>query len=86
MLFKLQKILPRPTLTIYKSFIKPHLEYGDTTYDQAYNNYYDQKVEAIQYNFALVITGTIWGASGENLDHELSQEFLENRRWYRKRC
>ena len=38
LLRKLQNILPRPALlTIYKSFIKPHLDYGDITYDQAYN-------------------------------------------------
>ena len=31
LLQKLQTILPRPTLlTIYKAFIRPHLDYGDT--------------------------------------------------------
>ena len=34
---KLQAALPRPSLvTIYKAFIRPHLEYGDIIYDQAY--------------------------------------------------
>ena len=34
LLRKLKKILARPTLiTINKSFIKPHLDYGDIIYD-----------------------------------------------------
>ena len=35
---KVQNILPRSArLTIYKSFIRPHLDYGDIIYDRAYN-------------------------------------------------
>ena len=38
LLRKLHHILPRsPLLTIYKSFIRPHLDYGNIIYDQAYN-------------------------------------------------
>ena len=38
LLRKLHNILPRPALlTIYKSFIRPHLDYGDIIYDQTYN-------------------------------------------------
>ena len=34
LLWKLQTIPPKPTLlTIYKAFIRPHLDYGDTIYD-----------------------------------------------------
>ena len=37
LLRKLHHILPRsPLLTIYKSFIRLHLDYGDIIYDQAY--------------------------------------------------
>ena len=50
-------------MTIYKSFIRPHLDYGDVTYDQAYNASFQQKVESIQYNAALAITGAIRGIS-----------------------
>ena len=61
---KLQTILPRPTLlTIYKAFIRPHLDYGETIYDQAFNDSSHQKLEAIQYNAALAITGAIRGTS-----------------------
>ena len=35
---KLHSILPRHSLlTIYKSFIRPHLDYGDIIYDQPNN-------------------------------------------------
>ena len=63
LLRKLQKILPRPPLiTIYKSFIRPHVDYGDIIYNQVYNVSFHQKVESIQYN-ALAITGAIRGTS-----------------------
>ena len=63
LLRKLQKILPRPPLiTIYKSFIRPHVDYGDIIYNQVYNVSFHQKIESIQYN-ALAITGAIRGTS-----------------------
>ena len=73
-------------LTIYKSFIRPHLDYGDIIYDQAYNVSFYQKLESIQYNSALVITGAIRGTSAEKIYNELGLETLEKRRWYRKLC
>ena len=73
-------------LTIYKSFIRPHLDYGDIIYDQAYNVSFHQKLESIQYNSALAITGAIRGASAEKLYNEVGLETLEKRRWYRKLC
>ena len=45
---KLQNILSRSALlTIYKSFIRPHLDYDDIIYDQAYNASYHQKLELL---------------------------------------
>ena len=39
LLRKPQNNLPRAALiTIYKSFVRPHLDYGDILYDQAFNN------------------------------------------------
>ena len=39
LLRKLQKILTRTQLlTIYTSFIRRHLDYGDIIYDKAYNS------------------------------------------------
>ena len=87
LLRKLQKILTRaPLLTIYKSFIRPHLDYGDIIYDKAYNSSFHQNLEKIQYNSALAITGAIRGTSKEKLYQELGLESLEKRRWYRKLC
>ena len=38
LLRKFQQILSRQSLiTIYKSFIRPHLDYGDIVYDRAFN-------------------------------------------------
>ena len=79
--------MPRsPLLTIYKSFIRPHLDYGDIIYDQAYNAYFHQKLDSIQYNAALPIVGAIRGTSKEKLYNEPGLEALEKRRWYRKLC
>ena len=87
LLLKLQNVLPRrPLLTIYKSFIRPHLDYGDVIYDQRYNNSFHQELESIQYNAALAITGTIRGSSREKLCQELDLESLRQRRWFRKFC
>ena len=83
----MQHILPRePLLTFYKSFVRPHLDYGDVIYDQHYNNSFHQKLESIQYNAALAITGAIRGSSREKLYQELGLESLKQRRWFRKLC
>ena len=48
LLRKLQAVLPRPSLvTIYKVFVRPHLDYGDIIYDRAYNESLHQKFESI---------------------------------------
>ena len=39
-------ILPRDSLvTLYKSFIRPHLDYGDVIYDQPNNDSFTDKIE-----------------------------------------
>ena len=77
LLRKLQNSLPRPSLlTIYKSFIRPQLDYGDIIYDQVYNASFQQKVESIKYNAALAITRPIGGTSKEKLFEELGLESL----------
>ena len=82
LLRKLQSILPRePLLTIYKSFVRPHLDYRDVIYDQHYNNSFRQKLESIQYNAVLALTGAIRGSSREILYQELGLESLKQRRW-----
>ena len=78
LLQKLQTILPRPTLlTIYKAFIRPHLDHGDTIYDQAYNDSFHQKLESIQYNAVFAITEASRGTSSEKLYQKLGLESLQ---------
>ena len=68
-------------LTICKSFIRPHLDYGDITYDQAYTVSFHQKIKYVQYNSALGITGAIRGTSKEKLYQEPGLKTLAKRRW-----
>ena len=87
LLRELQTLLPRvPLITIYKSFIRPHLDYGDMIYDQTFNMLFQQKMETIQYNAALAITSVVRDSSREKLYQELGLETLHQRSWYRKRC
>ena len=59
LLRKFQQILPRQSLiTIYKSFIRPHLDYGDIVYDRAFN-------ESFHIKNLPAITGAIRGTSSE---------------------
>ena len=44
LLRKLQTLLPRaPLIAIYKSFIRPHLDYGDMIFDQTFKMLFLQK-------------------------------------------
>ena len=85
LLRKLHNLLPRSALiTIYKAFVRPYLDYGDILYDQAYNMSFHHKLESIQYNACLAITGAIRGTSKEKLYQELGLESLQLRCWHRK--
>ena len=65
---RLYNFLPRATLVnIYKTFVRPHLDYGDVIYDNCSNETFCQMIESVQYNAALAITGAIRGSSLEKL-------------------
>ena len=66
-------------LTIFKSFVRSHLYYGDVIYDQSFNNTFHQKMESIRYNTALAIAGAIRGSSRENIYQKLGLESLQQR-------
>ena len=84
---KLRNFLPRPSLLqIYKLFVRPHLDYGDIIYDKAFIGSFQKKLETIQYNAALAITGAIRGPSREKVYSEPGLESLQDIRWYRKLC
>ena len=73
-------------MTIYKAFVRPHLDYGVIIYDEAYNETFHQKRWSVQYNSCLALLGAIRWSSRENLYHELGLKSLLCRRWYRKLC
>ena len=53
----MQTIFPRNgLLTIYKSFIRPILNYADVIYDHTSNASFSKKIESVQYNLAVAIT------------------------------
>ena len=84
---KLAHILPRQSLlTIYKSFIRPHLDYGDIVYDQPNNENFCNTIKKVQYNSALAITGAIKSTSQCKIYNELGIESLKFRRWFRRLC
>ena len=61
-------------ITIHKTFIRPHLDYGDVLH------------ESIQYNACLALTGATKGTSKEKIYQELGLESRRDRRWCRKLC
>ena len=78
LLRKLQCLIPGSALlTVYKNFVRPHLDYGDTIYEKAYNSSFHQKIESAQYNTCLAIIGAIRGTSKEKLYDELGLESLQ---------
>ena len=45
---KLSNVLPRKYLiTIYKYFVRPHLDYSDLFYDQPNNKIFSQQIECV---------------------------------------
>ena len=60
--------------------------YGDIIYDQTFNESFHQRIESIQYNAAVAITGAIRGTSSKKFYQELGLESLRSRRWLRKLC
>ena len=83
---KLNTLPRKALLTLYKSFVRPHLDYGDIIYDQPNNESFCNKLETVQYNAALAITGSIQGTSKVKLYKELGLESLKSRRWFRRLC
>ena len=75
----MQNLIPRTALiTIYEAFITPHLDYRDIFYDQLYDMSFQQKLESIQYNACLIMTGAIRGTS-KKLYRGLDLESLQLR-------
>ena len=72
--------MPRSALlTIYKLFVRPHLDYSDVIYDNTYIDSFHSKLKAYQYDAALLLTGAIKGSSGKKLYEELGLQTLYKR-------
>ena len=81
---KLSLILSRKSLTIYKSFVRPNLDYADIIYDKPLNELLKSKIEMVQYNAALIIAGAFKGTSPDKIYQELGLESLADQRWTKK--
>ena len=85
LIHKLRNFWTRSSLLLtYKSFVRPHINYGYIIYDKAFIESFQKKLGSIQYNVALVITGDIGGTSREKIYSELGLESLQGRRCYTK--
>ena len=82
---KLSISFPRDgLLRIYKTFIRPHLDYADIIYDKPNNASFKNKIESVQYRACIAIIGAIQGTSRERLYRKLGLESLTDRRWIQK--
>ena len=91
----LSKYLPLKTLDqMYKMFIRPHLDYGDVIFHIPHTqSLFDssislhplmERMEQVQYQAALAITGCWHGSNRAKLYEELGWETLSDRRWSRR--
>ena len=79
-LLRKMNALPRKALlTLYKSFVRPYLDYGDIIHDQPKNESFCNNLETVQYNAALAITRSTLGTSKVKLYQDLGLELLKSR-------
>ena len=64
-------------MTMYKVFVKPHLDYGDVIYDEADSKTFQIKLESIQYKACLALSEAITGSLRETIYHELGWESFQ---------
>ena len=91
----LSKYLPLKTLDqMYKMFVRPHFDYCDVIYHiPHFTNPFDsiitlnslmERIEKIQYQATLAITGAKQGSNDDTLYDGLGWESLSDRRWSRR--
>ena len=69
--------------TMYKMYIRPHLDYADVIYHGQNQDSMDL-LESIQYQAARIVTGCWQGTSRIKLYNEIGWESLHERRRYRR--
>ena len=81
---KFSRFLSRQSLlTIYKSFVRPNLDYAGIIDDKPLKESFKKKVESVQHNAELIITSAIKGICRDKIYQELGLEPLTDRRWSR---
>ena len=80
LLLKKSKALPQHSLiTIYKSFVRSHLDYGNALYDQSKMK--EKKKKSIYYDNVIAIANAIKNTTQMKIYNELCFESLMVRRW-----
>ena len=80
----LNYILSRNTLlTIYKSFVRPHLDYGNILYYQPNDRSMNSTQESVKVSDVLAITAAIKRTSWSKSYNSLGRESLKSRRLFR---
>ena len=60
------------------------MDYHNVVCNQPSNDAFSSKLQTVQYNAALAITGAIKGTSRKKLYQEIGLEYLQQRRWMRR--
>ena len=91
----LSSYVPVKTLDqIYKMYVRPHLDFCDVIYhipeidslfvSSSRLSYWMNRIERLQYQAGLAVTGAWQGTNTEKIYEELGWESLSKRRWFRR--
>ena len=84
-LYPIAHYLPRNTLdAIYKTYIRPYLDYCDTIYDGHITIHDTMRLETFQNRVARLTTGALFRTSSDKLRTELGWDTLTTRRKLRR--
>ena len=77
-------LLQHSLLMICKTFVRPHLDYGNVIYDKVFNESFHKKLESVQYISYSISNAAL--TNTEKLYQELGLESLQNRCKLRRLC
>ena len=66
--------------SIYKTFVRPSLDYADIIHDKSLTESFKDKLEMVHYNTALAITGAFKDTSRDHIYRDFGLESLAERR------
>mgnify|MGYP001249295695 CR=1 FL=1 len=69
--------------SLYKLYVRPHLDYGDVIYHDQLSDCM-KLLESVQYNAALIVSGCWKGTNMDRIYDELGWEKLSSRRHFRR--